>query len=320
MNLDQVLLEQHCNSILKSPRIKNKIVVLCEGTIPVLDDRPSPQSYKKMEQMPDANFYKACVPKWWSQYRPEFFNCGDRKNVVNTYFTLLDKHHQAPQESFLAPEKLYAIVDLDIPIHYIEQEYRFRDTEEIFHHLYQRAKVNVINAEQHRIWVTGLIYKEAYFVLPELQDIFDNEPLSPTFQGKPLQLADIYIAISNDMEADIDLQFFFDRLHPRIQHCTSLDFHDITALKNSWQHQFLEIIDDTQRRELVYALLTIRKLKSYWNQIIPSPHSGWTREAYIFREQLSLRIGRQFYSNQDINSEHHLPVFFKILSHSLDIA
>jgi len=42
---------------LQSRRIKNKIVVLCEGVTPKIQGRESPQSYKAMEQI-DMISYK----------------------------------------------------------------------------------------------------------------------------------------------------------------------------------------------------------------------------------------------------------------------
>ncbi|MGL5939751.1 MAG: hypothetical protein ACRC2S_05100 [Waterburya sp.] len=90
MGLNSKALEEHCQQILNDRRIKNKIVVFCEGEIRDIQGRRSPQAYKRMEQMPDANFYKKCVPKSWiDKPRPQFFNCGDRKDVLDTYFTLL---------------------------------------------------------------------------------------------------------------------------------------------------------------------------------------------------------------------------------------
>ncbi|MDY6994771.1 MAG: hypothetical protein SVR94_19470 [Pseudomonadota bacterium] len=81
-------LEEHCQTIVNSRQIKNKIVILCEGNIQALQGRPSPQTYNKLERLPDANFYKACIPTWWQQQKPEFFVCGDRKVVLDTYFKL----------------------------------------------------------------------------------------------------------------------------------------------------------------------------------------------------------------------------------------
>lgn len=79
MSLNPEELQEHCKIILKSNRIENKILVLCEGKIPELGGRRSPESYKEMERIPDANFYKACIPQGWSQYRPQFFNVAIAK-------------------------------------------------------------------------------------------------------------------------------------------------------------------------------------------------------------------------------------------------
>ena len=127
-----------------------------------------------MEKLPDANFYKACVPRWWKNYRPQFFNCGDRKDVIDTYFKLLELHKEFPNNSFLTPDKLFAIVDLDLQLHKINEKYPFQDTDEIFYSLYEHAGVKEKDISQNRIWVTGLIHKEAYFLLPEIQDILQT--------------------------------------------------------------------------------------------------------------------------------------------------
>jgi hypothetical protein len=120
MSLNPEQTKKHCEVILQSRRIKNKIVVLCEGVTPKIQGRESPQSYKAMEQMPDANFYKACVPTWWRQKLPEFFNCGDRKDVIDTYFTLLTLHKQDSTNSYLDCDRLFAIIDLDLQLQTID--------------------------------------------------------------------------------------------------------------------------------------------------------------------------------------------------------
>ncbi len=313
MSLNQDQLHEHCQLILKSRRIKNKIVILCEGDIHLVKGHPAPLEYGKMDKMPDANFYKACVPRWWTEYRPEFFNCGDCNDVTKTYFTLLKHHAQEPNISYLSPDKLFAIVDLDLQVRPLEQDYPFADTETIFNHLYHQAKVNEANAKQHRIWVTGFIHKEAYFIAPSLQAIFDDFPISPSFNGKSLQLTDLYRAMSNDLNQDVDLQNNFERACQRIQYCTALNCTEMTTLKTSWQQQFSKATDQRQKQALIDALLTIRKAKPYWKQIVPEPNGGWTREDDGFRDQIALEIGR-FYSNQDFDSGYHIPVFFKTMA------
>ncbi len=84
MSLSLSELNEHCTAILRSRRIQNKIVILCEGNLHQLNGRPSPQSYRQLEKVPDANFYKACIPSDWTQHRPEFFVCGDKHDVISS--------------------------------------------------------------------------------------------------------------------------------------------------------------------------------------------------------------------------------------------
>jgi hypothetical protein len=308
-------LTEHCKIIIRSRRIKNKIVVLCEGEGGIwnIEGRPSPQSYRKMEQMPDANFYKACVPEWWSQYRPEFFNCGDRKDVLDTYLTLLELHNEDSANSYLSPEKLFAIVDLDLQVQNIKN-YDFSDTEQIFDNLYKKLEVNRENTRLHRIWVTGLIHKEAYFIIPELQPIFDDNKNTPLYNGSHVLLDNIYIDMADNICVDSDLQNSFLKVSNRISYCTGIDCSCVDQLQNSWKDQFQKAIDnlDDQRKiELALALLTIKKAKAYWNQI--QAPSDWPRTAEVFREQLSLEIGRQFYSKQSNDAQYHIPFFIETL-------
>jgi len=311
MSLSPEQLEQHCKTILKQSKIRNKIVVLCEGEIEKDQGRLSPQSYGKMEEMPDSNFYKACVPSRWRQYRPQFFNCGDRKDVIDSYFTLLELHAEDSGRSYLDPNKLFAIVDLDLQIQTIDSaSYSFADTEDIFHNLYEKFKVKDENTALHRIWVTGLIHKEAYFLIPELQSVFDNCYTSPIYKGNSIILEDIYIDMADKMSIDLDFQNNSARGFNRISCCSGLDCSEIDKLQDSWKDQFQKAVHDTRKDELVFALLTIKKAKDYWNQI--QPPSDWTCPPEVFREQLSLEIGR-FYSEQSDNPKYHIPFLLKTL-------
>ncbi|MEG3878559.1 hypothetical protein QT972_14355 [Microcoleus sp. herbarium7] len=311
MSLSSEQLKKHCEVILQSRRIKNKIVVLCEGVTPKIQGRESPQSYKNMEQMPDANFYKACVPTWWKQKLPEFFNCGDRKDVLDTYLTLLTLHQQDSANSYLDCDRLFAMIDLDLQLQKIDN-YIFTDTEAIFCNLYEKSEVQEQNVAQHRIWITGLIHKEAYFLTPELQSLFENYPNSPMYQENRVSLTNIYSDMADGISSDRDLQFNVKRAFDRINHCSGLDCAelDLDKFQDSWKHQFQNTTDATQKHELIVALLTIKKAKDYWHQIKPS--RDWSRDDRVFREQLSLEIGR-FYSKQSSDVKCHIPFFFKTL-------
>lgn len=315
MSLNPEQLKKHCEAILQSRRIKNKIVVLCEGVTPKMQGIDSPQAYKAMEQMPDANFYKACVPTWWKQKLPEFRNCGDRKDVLNIYFTLLTLHKKDSANSYLDPKRLFAMIDLDLQLQTIDNDnYPLKDTEEIFLDLYEKSEVKEQNAAQHRIWITGLIHKEAYFLTPELQSVFDDYPHAPIYKEKLASLTHIYRDMADAISSDSDLQANVKRAFKRISYCSGLDCTelDLDKFHDSWKEQFKNTKDVTRKHELIIALLTIKKAKGYWKQIMPP--ADWSGNEKVFREQLSLEIGR-FYSEQssDVKSHIPFPFFFKTL-------
>jgi hypothetical protein len=314
MSFNEKELNQHCETILGQRKILNKILVLCEGVIPKEQGRLSPQSYGKMDRLPDSNFYRACIPSDWRDSRPEFFNCGDCNDVVKTYFRLLEIIDKDTENLYFRPKKIFVIVDLDIQIRSIEN-YRFTDTQQIFCSLYEKSKINEVNAaETHEILITGLIHKEAYFILPELQTIFDEYLIQPFYQAQKLNLEDIYHAMSHDLSEDADLKANFEIACSRISHCTGLDFSEIDKLKDSWINEFQNAVDQNRKHELIFSLLTTRKAKEYWHQIQPS--SEWSRDFAVYRDQLSLEIARDFYAKQtddEVAAKYHIPYFFKML-------
>jgi hypothetical protein len=314
MSLNPEQLKKHCEAILQSPKIKNKIVVLCEGGTPKMQGIDSPQAYRNMTEMPDATFYKKCVPRWWSQKRPEFVNCGDRKDVLDTYFTLPILHEKDTTNSNLDPDRLFAMIDLDLQLQTIDN-YIFTDTEAIFRNLYEKSQVKEQNAKHHRIWITGLIHKEAYFLTPELQSVFDDYPNAPIYKQNLASLTNIYSDMAEAISSDSDLQANVanvKRAFERISYCSGLDCTelDLDKFQHSWKDQFQNTTDATQKHELIVALLTIKKAKEYWKQI--KPPADWSGNDKNFREQLSLEIGR-FYSEQSSDVKSHIPFFFKTL-------
>lgn len=263
--------------------------------------------------MPDANFYKACVPKWWSQRRPCFFPCGNRRDVIDTYWTLLAQHRSQAQSSYLNPDKLFALVDLDLQVDKIGEDYAFADTEAIFQHLYDQGVVNEAHAADHRIWVTGLIHKEAYYFLPALQGWFDDFPIPPMFRDQSLKLEAIYEAMSEALNNDPDLATNIDRACKRLNFCPEVACKTVPDLKTSWQQAYQQAADQAQKDRLIQGLLMVKKAKSYWQEIVPSPDSDWVEsDEERFREQLLGHIGR-FYAAQDQKSDYHVPCFFRAL-------
>jgi hypothetical protein len=318
MNLNQENLEDRCKNICKLREIKNSIVVLCEGDIVQVNGRLSPQSYRKSEQFPDANFYAACVPRWWKQQRPKFFPCGSRQDVLNTFFRLLELHNEIqPDNSYLSSNKLFAIVDLDVQIACIKNNDLFDNTDKIFYDLYDQFQVNAQNSVQHRIWITGLIHKEAYFLTPETKVILNNYYINkPNYKSSVLELEKIYEDMVDEICYDADLNRNSQTAFDRIRHCSNLNFDQITMFQQSWKSQYNTSSDTIDKKRLILALLTIVKAKSYWKNIRPPIDS--TLSEQVFRDNLSLEIGK-FYSEQDCdNVENHIPFFFKTLYKSIE--
>jgi hypothetical protein len=299
MSFTDAELEQHCLYILGQRRIKNKIVILCEGGISDVKER-SVQSYGRMEEFPDANFYNACIPSYWRQGRPQFFNCGDRHDTLRTYFKLLEIHNQWGALPYLSSDLLFVLVDIDLHTAKIEdKEYGFADTEEIFHDLYLDLKIQMNKLPQHRIWVTGLMHKEAYFLNPALQSIFDEYEIPIEYGVNLIDLNSVYQ----------DIIKHFTKAIKRICHCEKLNLQNQQLLAESWQ----KLYDSPAKveTELIFALLAISKSKSYWRRVLANS------PAYQ-REALSLQIARRFYAEQsgaDCNQDH-LPCFFTYL-HSI---
>jgi hypothetical protein len=306
MSFDAQQLEEHCQSILKSRSIRNKVVILCEGTPPSIEGRRSPQSYKKNKDLPDANFYLACVPPL--QPLPVFFNCGGRTTVIKTYFRLLELCPESSSQYYLNPNKLFAIVDLDNQDDTIEN-YSFPSTDAIFFDLYQKFQVNPQNAPNHRIWTTGLIHKEAYFIIPELQDFFDNYINIPYYKDNPLSLNTIYLGMAESIIDDIDLERNFQGVKERLKDIFDSEFHNKNELKNLWIDKFNVTVEKEQEDELILALLTIKKAKNFWENIQPPEDVSISPER--FQEQLSLEIARQFYAKQSNNPKYHISYFLE---------
>lgn len=299
MSLSAEELQHHCQTIINSSKISNKIIILCEGNINGIKGRV--HLYRKLEEFPDANFYKACIPTWWTEKRPAFVPCGDRKDVIDTYFAL--------QKLGINQEKLFAIIDLDLHLHYFDN-YLVEDTEQLFYIFYKEGKFQQPENSKHSIFITGLIYKEAYFLIPDLQTVFDSYGTPVFFNDNLANLENIYQTMAQSLSDDGNLKDSerFQRACNRVKHLNQLDFTTISTLQESWLEAFYSV-DKLEKQQLIYALLTIHQVKDYWKALKPKDND---MNEERFKEQLTLAIGN-FYAKLDRHSEHHLPSFFNAL-------
>jgi hypothetical protein len=325
-------IDLHCLNIIKSPRIRGKIVVLCEGDLPQENGRLSPQLYRKNEQLQDAYFYRACVPRYWinsGSPTPIFFNSGSRYEVIKTYQRLFEIHERNISDSNLSPDKLFALVDLDLQSQSLTDEsftYPFLNIDTAFYHLYIGNKVNTQNAIEHRIWFTGLIHKEAYFLIPELQQFFDVDlpAISYTYhqgchyQNNSLNLNTVYQDMVDDTSQDRDLADNLERGVARIrQYCENAQIGCTKDLQDYWQQQWQVTTNDRDRLyKLIYAILSIRKAKPYWEKVYPGDEiatEDCENRYRKFRDDIALEIGKQFYARQVGEPHQHLAYFFRHL-------
>jgi hypothetical protein len=319
MNSDSDSFLVHCQSILKCPAIREKMVVLCEGTIQSYESGRSPQTYKKQARIPDANFYNACVPKSWTQYRPNFFTCGGRSSVLKTYSELIKLHEENPLNSYLNPDKLFAIVDCDFTPQEIV-DYQYSTIDEIYNSLYKGLQVNSHNLRKHRIFVTGFVHKENYFLIPELQETFDEFSQRPHYQSPSaaldlLDLQGLYLKMAAELDQDSDLMNHWDRVHPRISSHFPCDYTTPKQFSLQWEKTIQKCQDTQAKSELIHTLLAIRKAKHYWEQcIVPPP--DYPRDIQTYRDNLILKIG-QFYSENSNNPRYHIPFLLKSLHERL---
>ena len=296
-------LEEHCQRILKSPRIRDRVVVLCEGDIIDAQGRTL-QNYKKMEKMQDSSFYKHCTPSSMKGYFPQFFNCGDRNGVLDTFSKLLELNTAENKNSYLNSTLLFAIIDLDIQNSDI-YNYDFQKTEEIYKSLYNEFHVNDTNAIKQRIWITGLIHKEAYFLLPELKQIYSDFSNEITYNNNSLNFENIYKDIATESIEDRDLIKNLPSVCHRISSINEIKCNNIEGFISSYLDEY-EKTDNAEK--YIFALLTLRKAKEYWEEKIII--SGIETVNSRLKEQLLLKIA-DYYSKSTVSTKNHIPYFFK---------
>jgi len=115
-----------------------------------------------------------------------------------------------------------------------------------------KLEINHNNIDNHIIFTTGLIHKEAYFLLPILTDIFDNYKNQLLYGNDKLSLSKIYTDIIKDIDKDKDLIANFDAVCNRINF-SELNSSTVSELKNAFFNQFDDDIDE----KLIYLLFLI---------------------------------------------------------------
>lgn len=318
MSFTDAELYAHCDEIITDPAIRNRIIVLCEGDTKPFKPTPKALNIGQFSQRTqDSAFYYRAIPEWWKTTRklePSFYVCGTQGNVINAYFYLKQKHQEQPKESYLNFNKLFALLDIDVQKKKLPRDYSFRNLEDVYHNLYLNGKVNSNTATNHKLWVTGLLHKEAYFLIPEIKDLFNNYQPEPFFDNQPFKLEDIYQAILNTMLNHTDITNNFNKAMNRIAYCGLFNqCKTIDDFQKAWQNYFNNSKTEEEKVNLIYILLTVAKSKSVWEDIKPNSDNIDIKN---YRDELCFKIAREFYAKhpREKSHEHHLPSFFNALS------
>lgn len=286
MTKDKTADLEFCEYLIRKRRaIRNKIVILCEGDRSYLRIR-SPQDYGRLDRYQDAAFWKETIPSWWREKKPEFIPCGDRHRVLKIREKLLDLHYDDVDNSYLNPDKLFVLIDLDLQPAIIDRESNY-NTEQLYDDLYQQDVINPEIIDQYKTIVTGFKHKEAYFFEPDLQEVFNNSEYDLSYQNKPLILAKVYQDMLLSIKTDTDIKSNLKNASDRLKHLLSPLPSNCQELWQQLDKLFnqssLSIAD---KRQLITAILTIVKSKDFWlEKIIIKPTDNLPSEYLLNLEE-----------------------------------
>ena len=321
MNDIEVKDPEFCQIILKHRRIKNNLVILCEGTREYLNVH-TPQQIKRLDDFPDANFWKQTIPMEWKSKKPVFIPCDSRSDILRIYPQLIDLHNNDPDNSYLSLHKLFILIDLDIQCQDISNICpHYQTTEELYHAIYENNPIDTNIIDQSKIIITGWIHKEAYFLEPDLQDYLQNElPLTKiTYKNNPLSLETIYQDMIQDINdnPDINHRDNINNVLQRIEKFLSMSIPDKNSLINECEKlNQNSTITPQEKRKLIEVILKIVKAKPYWEDEITIEDDYLSENKA--EDNVLLAIAR-FYANscnlsdQSNSTVYHIPQWVNFL-------
>lgn len=300
-----------CENLLRKYRaIKNRIVILCEGDRNYLKVK-TPQQYRRLNEYQDAAFWKETIPSWWRERKPVFIPCGGRSQVLTVRKILLDLHYEDESNSYLCPEKLFVLIDLDLQRAILDFDSDY-DTEKLYYDLYRDGLINPQAINKHKTIVTGFIHKEAYFLEPDLQALFNDCQYKISYKNKQLCLRDIYQDMLLKIENDIDLETYLQTAIARVQNILPHIPSNCAELQNELNKLFKDstfTLDN--KRKIIEAILTIIKSKPFWEDEITIESKKDFLEEYLLNEEEDrrdnlMRLIAKFYADKcEQSSEAH---------------
>jgi hypothetical protein len=317
LNLD----DQFCAKVLNYRKIKGSLVILCEGNRDYLNIH-TPQQISQLEQVEDANFWRKTIPKWWRNKQPVFIPCGGRSDVLRIKFRLIELHNEDPENSYLSPDKLYALIDLDIQSANLNNfsDHQYSTTEDLYHGIYEKDVINTDPIQESKTIITGWIHKEAYFLEPDLESYLMNKGFELSYQSDLLTFDTIYQEMINNMVTDQDIQKNLAIVIKRIQSKLTLDKDDIITLKDQLKNAYHNPhLTPEIRRSLINIMLKIIKAKPFWKKIeVNDPYLQPSQA----KDNLILAIA-DFYAEscpmieETMTKSYHIPQWVRYLNKAI---
>ncbi|MGB5596762.1 MAG: ornithine acetyltransferase [Crocosphaera sp.] len=253
----------------------------------------------------------------------EFIELEPEELSLRIYPKLIELHNNNPIDSYLSPDKLFILIDLDIQVAYLDNICtHYQTTEEFYHAVYKHHPIDTNIIDKSKIIITGWIHKEAYFLEPDLQYYLQQElPLTQiTYKNNPLSLEDIYKDMIQDINNDADINKNIDNVLKRIENFLSISMTDKHSLINECQKlKQNSSITPKQKRQLIEVILKIVKAKPYWEDKIIIQDDYLSEDEA--RDNIIANIARFYAKSCDLSEQshsivYHIPQWVKYL-HSI---
>lgn len=266
---------------------RSPLVILCEGQRKAFKESRSRSISMAsigggLDKYPDASFWKKTIPSEWKGLPPYFISCGDRSTVIKTYSNLIELNNKLKSSYLRSPEKLFILIDLDVngtileemyKNHQKSKDYEFKNTEEIYHNLYESNPINTKIIDQSKIIITGWRHKECYFFEPDLCDNLYKklEKIQVYYNDEMFSSEEVYKDMIEAISEDKGINENFDNyIRERIQKLLCIPISDQDTLLNELRkiNDNLEI-SSQEKRKLIEAILKMVNAKlDFWDKAI----------------------------------------------------
>ncbi|BBM84672.1 hypothetical protein [Candidatus Uabimicrobium amorphum] len=285
-------------------RFKDKVVILCEGRTN-LSDRSNPSTVAKRRKLADATFFKRCVPSYWTYKKPQFIGCGTRESTIGTFFSLR-KLISEKTDTFINPDKLFAIVDPDVQSTKIEEDYHHSNTNEIYNDLYYEGVLNGQKIQSNRILTLGLAVRENYFFEPDLV----KERIKKFNPSICYKYAIERINSDNDIVCE--KKKIKEEVFRRVSHVENIK---LDCGRDELCQSYKDILGynpknpKRDQRLVIMSMLGFIKLKKHWENIDFKGKNNHSNR--IIRNNTQLSIANYYSDNQ--LEEYHFTILFREL-------